>query len=64
MGGGYGKSHFFALELCLQGHIGILRHLLKIGLPPPRGNFVDHIFLKAHYLAMILQYVSLLTMAA
>ena len=32
--------------------------------PPPRGNFVDHIFLKAQCLARILQHVSPLTMAA
>ena len=31
--------------------------------PPPRGNFVDHIFLKAQCLARILQHVSPLTMA-
>ena len=30
----------------------------------PRGNFVDHIFLKAQYLARILQHVSLLAMEA
>ena len=34
------------------------------GLPPLRGNFVDHIFLKAQCLARILQHVSLLTVAA
>ena len=33
-------------------------------LPPPRGNFVDHIFLEAQCLAKILQHVSPLTMAA
>ena len=33
-------------------------------LPPPRGNSVDHIFLKAQCLARILQHVSPLTMAA
>ena len=33
-------------------------------LPPPRGNFVDHIFLEAQCLARILQHVSPLTMAA
>ena len=26
---------------------------------PPRGNFVDHIFLKAQYLARILQHIRL-----
>ena len=40
------------------------RPLAGYGLPPPRGNFVDHIFLKAQYLARILQHVSPLTMAA
>ena len=34
------------------------------GLPPPRVNFVDHIFLEAQCLARILQHVSPLTMAA
>ena len=41
------------------------RPLARYGLPlPPRGNFVDHIFLEAQYLARILQHVSPLTMAA
>ena len=40
------------------------RPLAGYGLPPPRGNFVDHIFLKAQYLARILQHSSPLTMAA
>ena len=31
---------------------------------PPRGNFVDHIFLKAQCIVRILQHVSPLTMAA
>ena len=31
---------------------------------PPRGNFVDHIFLDAQCLARILQHVSPLTMTA
>ena len=34
------------------------------GLPLLRGNFVDHIFLKAQYHARILQYVSPLAKAA
>ena len=39
--------------------------LAGYGLPPLlRGNFVDHIFLKAQCLARILQHVSPLTMAA
>ena len=41
--------------------------LAGYGLPPPtttKGNFVGHIFLKAHCLRMVLQYVSPLTMAA
>ena len=43
-----------------------IRPLAGYGLPPPppRGNFVDHIFLKAQCLARILQHVSPLTMAA
>ena len=40
------------------------RPLAGYGLPPPRGNFVDHIFLEAQCLARILQHVSLLTIAA
>ena len=40
------------------------RPLAGYGLPPPRGNFVDHIFLEAQCLARILQHVSSLTMAA
>ena len=40
------------------------RPLAGYGLPPPRGNLVDHIFLKAQCLARILQHVSPLTMAA
>ena len=40
------------------------RPLAGYGLPPPWGNFVDHIFLKAQCLARILQHVSPLTMAA
>ena len=42
----------------------IYRPLAGYGLPPPRENFVDHIFLEAKCLAMILQHVSPLTMAA
>ena len=43
------------------------RPLAGYGLPPPpppRGNFVDHVFLEAQCLARILQHVSPLTMAA
>ena len=45
---------------------GPTRPLAGYGLPPPppRGNFVDHIFLEAQSLARILQHVSSLTMAA
>ena len=42
----------------------LFRPLAGYGLPPPRGNFVDHIFLEAQCLARILQHVSPLTMAA
>ena len=42
-------------------HIG---HWLDMVYLPPRGNFVDHIFLEAQCLARILQHVSPLTMAA
>ena len=37
------------------------RPLAEYGLPPSRGNFVDHIFLEAQCLAMILQHVNPLT---
>ena len=40
------------------------RPLAGYGLPPPRGHFLDHIFLEAQCLAKILQHVSPLTMAA
>ena len=40
------------------------RPLAGYGLPPPQGNFVDHIFLEAQCLARFLQNVSPLTMAA
>ena len=40
------------------------RPLAGYGLTPPRGNFVDHIFLEAKCLARILQHVSFLRMAA
>ena len=42
----------------------VYRPLAGYGLPPPRGNFVDHIFHEAQCLARILQHVSPLTMAA
>ena len=42
----------------------ITRPLTGYGLPPPRGNFEDHIFLKAQCHASILQHVSPLAMAA
>ena len=44
--------------------VAIIRPLAGYGLIPPRGNFVDHIFLEAQCLARILQHVSPLTMAA
>ena len=51
-------------QIMISGH-PIYRPLAGYGLsPPPRGNFVDHIFLKAQCLARILQHVSPLTMAA
>ena len=42
------------------------RPLASYGLPSPspRGNFVDHVFLIAYYLASILQHVSTLAMGA
>ena len=45
-------------------HITRSRPLAGYGLPPPRGNFVDHIFYKVQCLSRILQHVSPLTMAA
>ena len=48
-------------ELNLAKHIG---HWLDMVYLPPRGNFVDHIFLVAQCLARILKHVSPLTMAA
>ena len=42
----------------------ILGHWLDMVYLPPRGNFEDHIFLKAQCLASIFQHVSPLTMAA
>ena len=42
-----------------------LGHLLDMGYPlPQRGDFVDHIFLKAQCIARILEHVSPLIMAA
>ena len=50
---------YAAGKLCIR-----YRPLAGYGLPPHRGNFVDHIFLEAQCLARILQHVSSLTMAA
>ena len=44
--------------------VTIYRPLAGYGLPPPRGNFVDHIFHEAQCLAKFLQHVSPLTMEA
>ena len=55
--GGYKQNKF---NLDLLGHWLDMVYLP----PPPRGNFVDHIFLEAQCLARILQHVSPLTMAA
>ena len=51
-------------KLTQKSKITSYRPLAGYGLPPPRGNFIDHIFLKAQCLARILQHVSPLTMAA
>ena len=51
-------------SLTSDGHIRHIGHWLDMVYLPPRGNFVDHIFLKAQGLARILQHVSPLTMAA
>ena len=53
----------FPKEIIFLSHC-IYRPLAGYGLPPPRENFVDHIFLIAQCLARILQHVSILTMAA
>ena len=44
--------------------VRFLGHWLDMVYLPPRGNFVDYIFLEAQCLARILQHVSPLTMAA
>ena len=49
---------------CAGLQLDIYRPLAGYGLPPPRGNIVDHIFLEAQCLARFLQHVSPLTMAA
>ena len=56
----------FDLLTSPQGHqFDHIGHWLDmVYLPPPRGNFVDHIFLEAQCIARILQHVSPLTMAA
>ena len=46
---------------CRLDEIG---HWLDMVYLPPRGNFVDHIFLEAQCLASILHHVSPLTMVA
>ena len=53
--------HFMISE---AGVLSIGHWLDMVYPPPPRGNFVDHIFLEAQCLARILQHVSSLTMAA
>ena len=50
--------------ICKQDGSRSNRPLAGYGLPPPRGNFVDHIFLEAQCFAKILQHASPLTMAA
>ena len=56
--------HKCDIRVSCYGRRSLNRPLAGYGLPPPRGNFVDHIFLKARCLARILQHVSPLTMAA
>ena len=56
------EQRFIQPILILLGH---WLDMVYLPTPPhPRGNFVDHIFLEAQYLARILQHVSPLTMAA
>ena len=61
-------SQFSTLTLLpgqMFSHNIIVGHWLDMVYPPPpRGHFVDHIFLEAQCLARILQHVSPLTMAA
>ena len=57
--GSIGQNSTFTKD----GHV-VYRPLAGYGLPPPRGNFVNHIILKAQCLASILQHVSPPTMAA
>ena len=54
----YISQHIRILDFYLVGH------WLDMVYLPTKGNFVDHIFLKAQCLARILQHVSPLTMAA
>ena len=69
-GGGINNDHFLYFpsardvserKLLTHKDVG---HWLDMVYLPPRGNFVDHIFLKAQCLARLLQHVSPLTMAA
>ena len=64
-----------AHNICFHGEIRKdviwIPHLLghwpaMVYLPPPspRGNFVDHVFLKTYYLESILQHVSHLAIEA
>ena len=58
-------SELGSCQICVfHGAIKLLGHWLDMVYLPPRGNFVDHIFLVAQCLARILQHVSPLTMAA
>ena len=54
----------FVIVLTNEDNKTYHRSLAGYSLPPPRGNFVNHIFLEAQCLARILQHVSPLTMAA
>ena len=38
--------------------------LLRVLLPPPRGNFVDYVFHKGYHLRSFMEYVSLLAAGA
>ena len=59
-----GKIRFSRVEVDVYPRGGTLGHWLDMVYLPPRGNFVDHVFLEAQCLARILQHVSPLTMAA
>ena len=57
------EYHSVMLHIICQNFIGHWLDMVYLP-PPPRGNFVDHVYLKFQCLARILQHISPLTMAA